>query len=87
MPEISAIITVFRLKRNHAVYCSINNNFLFSALWVFLTISYSFHTDYREEKGREKTPHLFRKEVSESTFKDYLSTCHKFNFISSHNSK
>ena len=57
MLEISATIILFRLKRNHVVYYSINNSSLFSAPWVFLTIFFSFHIDYREEKRREKKPY------------------------------
>lgn len=60
MPETSAIIILFRLKRSHVVYCSINNNSLFSTPWVFLTMFCSFHIDCKEEKRRKKKT-LFRK--------------------------
>lgn len=53
MPEISAIIILFKLKRNHVDYYSINNYSLFSTPWVFLTIFFSFYIDYREGKKKK----------------------------------
>lgn len=61
MPETSAIITLFRLKRSHVVYYSVNNNSLFSTPWVFLTMFCSFHINYREGKRRKKKKNLFWK--------------------------
>lgn len=66
MPEISAIIILFRLKRNHVAYYDINNNSIFSAPWVFITMFSSFHIDYKEEKKKKKKKNkpLFRKKYN-----------------------